>query len=81
MAGFGKAERTVDEDALERHVRTSEYDLGISCENEGAVSHGGAQAMENERLAEVIIRLGHVSQSPVLEIDLLACELSVGQHE
>ena len=37
--------------------------------------------MENELLAEIIIRLGHVSQSPVLEIDLLACELSVGQHE
>ena len=79
-AGFVKAEHTVDVDSLERHLWSSECDLGISCEVEGAVAQGGAQALENELLAELHLGLRQVSESPTLEIDLLACQLSIGQQ-
>ena len=67
-------------DPLERHVRSSERDLGISCEMEGAIAQGRARTLENELLAELHPRLRQVSESPTLEIDLLACQFSVGQH-
>ena len=78
-AGFGKAARTLDADPLERYLRSLECDLGISCENEGAVAQGGALALEYELLADLRPRLRQVSESPALEIDLLACQHSVGQ--
>ena len=78
-AGFSKAERTIDADPLERYRRSSECDLGISCEVEGAVAQGGALALENELFAELRPRFRQVKESLALEIDLVACQLSVGQ--